>query len=63
MEVWCFNNVYVFFLFNNSPKFIINWCWCHEANDKLAIKTKVVYAKRKMSKNSKNHAIIHSKIL
>jgi len=30
---------------------------------KAARKTKVVYTKRKMPKNSKNHAIIHSKIL
>jgi hypothetical protein len=53
----------MFFLFNNSPRFIINWCWCHEANDKLARKTKVVYTKKEMQKNSKNHAIILSNIL
>jgi len=62
MRVLCFNNVYVF-LFNNSLRFIINWCWCLEANDKLKRKIKVVYTKEEMQKNSKNHAIIHRKIL
>ena len=50
MQVWCFNNVYVFFLFNNSPRFISNWCWCHKANDKLARKKKLYIQKKKGQK-------------
>jgi hypothetical protein len=64
MQVLCFKNVYVFSVFNNSPRFIINWCSCHKANDKLAKKkTKVVYIRKEKPKSTKNHAIMHSKIL
>ena len=29
---------------------MINWCWCHEANDKLAIKQKLYMQREKCQK-------------
>ena len=50
MQVWCFNNVYVFSLFNNSPRFIIN---CHKANRKEKQKLYI----KKRQKSSKKHKL------
>jgi hypothetical protein len=62
MQVCVLTMFMFFFICNNSSWFISNWCQCHKANDKPARKTKVIYTK-KGQKTSKNHTIIHRKIL